>query len=84
MRAADAGGVDGRLVRQGGNNRYPNGRITVRLNAPETAEIEVVLSPSGSARCDLHKSWADGVWTVSVGKQGDAFPAVERIAAIRR
>ena len=73
-----------RLYREAGNNRYPNGRIEVLLNAPENAVIEVVLDPSGAAECDVRKSWKNGVWTVSVGKRGAAYPRVTAIVALER
>lgn len=71
------------LVRQAGNSRYPNGRLTVRLKAPETARIEVDLDPEGAGAADVCKSWKDGVWTVSVGKKGSGHPLVRFIAAVR-
>ena len=70
------------VVRHVGNNRYPNGRITVRLKAPKSARIDVVLDPDGPSSCDVVRSWRDGVWTVSVGKKGSAYPIVKTVLAV--
>jgi len=83
MHAAYAETKSDAIVCHAGNTRYPIGRITVRLTAPQDAKIVVDLDPSGAAECDLTKSWKDGVWTVSVGKKGHDYPAVRSIAAIR-
>ena len=72
-----------RVVRFAGNNRFPIGRIAVRLTAPETARIDVALDPDGVQECDVAKSWKDGVWTVSVGKKGSSYPGILSIAAVR-
>ena len=72
-----------RIVRYAGNNRFPIGRITVKLHAPESARIEVALDPDGASACDVRKSWADGIWTVSIGKTGADYPAVLSVAAVR-
>ena len=72
-----------RVVRFAGNNRFPIGRIAVRLTAPETARIDVALDPDGAQECDVAKSWKDGVWTVSVGKKGSSYPGILSIAAVR-
>lgn len=72
-----------RIVRWAGNTRFPIGRITVKLRAPETAKIVVDLDPDGAPTCALEKTWADGVWTVTVGKKGAAYPAVRAISAIK-
>ena len=82
MHAAYPEAKKDRVVRHVGNGRYPNGRITVRLKAPETARIDVVLDPDGPTSCDVVRSWSDGVWTVSVGKKGSAYPVVETISAV--
>ena len=71
----------GRVVRHVGNNRYPNGRLSVRLKAPQNAKIEVVLDPDGASTCDIRKTWKEGFWTVSVGKSGSTYPAVVAIVA---
>ena len=71
----------GRIVRHVGNNRYPNGRLSVRLKAPQNAKIEVVLDPDGASTCDIRKTWKEGFWTVSVGKSGSTYPAVVAIVA---
>ena len=81
MHAAYPVTKDDRIVRYAGNNRFPIGRITVKLRAPESARIEVALDPDGAQACDIRKSWSDGIWTVSVGKKGADYPGVLSIAA---
>ena len=82
MHAAYPEAKKGRVVRHVGNSRYPNGRITVRLKAPESARIDVLLDPDGPSSCDIIRSWRDGVWTVSVGKKGIGYPIVETVLAV--
>ena len=72
-----------RIVRHVGNPTFPIGRITVRLNAPADARIDVALDPDGAPACDVRKEWADGTWTVSIGKTGADYPAVLSVAAVR-
>jgi len=81
MHAAYSGRKGDALVRHVGNARYPNGGITVRLKAPQSAEIEIDFERDGAVAADVSKSWSDGVWTVSIGKAGSAFPAVKSISA---
>ena len=81
MHAAYSERKGDRLVRHVGNARYPNGKITVRLNAPQSAQIDVVLCPDGAQSADIVKKWANGTWTVSIGKKGQSFPSVMSIAA---
>jgi hypothetical protein len=80
MHAAYSERKGDRLVRHVGNARYPNGRITVRLKAPQTATIEVELDRDEAY--DAAKVWSDGVWTVSIGKSGSSFPSVKSVLAI--
>ena len=84
MHAAYSFLENGRLYREVGNKRYPDGRIEVQLKAPENAILEVVLDPTGSPEADVRKSWHDGVWTISVGKRGSAHSRVTAITAHRR
>lgn len=70
-----------RVVRYAGNNRFPIGRITVKLRAPQTAHIDVALDSEGPQICDIRQTWANGIWTVSVGKKGVGHPAVVSISA---
>jgi hypothetical protein len=69
-----------RVVRYAGNPVFPNGTITVRLNAPKDAKVTVDLDPDGAKACRVDKSWKDGVWTVTVGKKGVDYPGVLSIA----
>lgn len=83
MHAAYSETRSGRVVRRAGNERYPNGRITVRLKAPKDAAVDVVLDPEGASICDVKKTWKDGWWTISVGKVGRNYPLVSAIVARR-
>ena len=71
-----------RVVRYAGNTVFPNGTITVKLNAPESAKVVVDLDPDGPQVCRIDKSWKDGVWTVTVGKKGVDYPGVLSIACM--
>ena len=71
---------DDRVVRYAGNPVFPNGTITVKLNAPQNAKVEVDLDPDGAQTCRIDKSWKDGVWTVTVGKKGVNYPGVLSIS----
>ena len=69
-------------ARYAGNTVFPNGTITVKLNAPEIAKVVVDLEPGGPQTCRIDKSWKDGVWTVTVGKKGVGYPGVLSIACL--
>lgn len=71
-----------RVVRYAGNHVFPNGTITVKLNAPENAKVEVGLDPDGAQLCRIDKLWKAGVWTVTVGKKGADYPGVLSIACL--
>lgn len=81
MHGAHAATRDGRLVRIAGNDVFPNGTITVKLHAPKSANIKVALDSDGAQTCKVVKTWNEGVWTVTVGKTGSAYPAVLSISA---
>ena len=82
MHGAYSATKDGRVVRYAGNTVFPNGTITVKLNAPESAKVAVDLDPDGPQTCRIDKSWKDGVWTVTVGKKGVGYPGVLSIACL--
>ena len=82
MHGAYSATKDGRVVRYAGNTVFPNGTITVKLNAPESAKVVVDLEPGGPQTCRIDKSWKDGVWTVTVGKKGVGYPGVLSIACL--
>ena len=71
-----------RVVRYAGNTVFPNGTITVKLNAPESAKVLVDLDPEGPQMCRIEKSWKDGVWTVTAGKKGVDYPGILSIACL--
>jgi hypothetical protein len=71
-----------KVVRYAGNHVFPNGTITVKLNAPQGAKVAVALDPDGTQSCRIDKSWKDGVWTVTVGKKGSDYPGVMSIACL--
>ena len=71
-----------RIVRYAGNAVFPNGTVTVKLKAPESAKVVVDLDPDGSQTCRIDKSWKDGVWTVTVGKKGVDYPGILSIACM--
>ena len=71
-----------RIVRYAGNAVFPNGTVTVKLKAPESAKVVVDLDPDGSQTCRIDKSWKDGVWTVTVGKKGADYPGILSIACM--
>ena len=71
-----------RVVRYAGNPVFPNGTITVKLSAPQTAEIEVVLDADGASDFEMTKTWEENVWTVRIGKKGSTYPGVLSIAAV--
>lgn len=71
-----------RVVRYAGNPVFPNGTIAVRLKAPADAVVSVALDPDGAQECRIDKSWTNGVWTVTIGKKGAAYPGVLSVAAM--
>ena len=73
-----------RVVRFAGNPVFPNGTITVRLNAPSDAVIDIALDPDGAQSCDVRKTWKDGEWTVVIGKKGASYPGVLSVSARRK
>ena len=83
MHGAYSATKDDRVVRYAGNPVFPNGTISVKLKAPESAKVVVDLDPDGADACRIDKSWKDGIWTVTVSKKGVKYPGVLSISCVR-
>ena len=67
-----------------GWERFPDGTLTLRLKGPESARVEVGLASELPQSCSLSKQWADGIWTVTIGKRGTGYPGVRYVRVIRK
>jgi hypothetical protein len=83
MHGAYSATKEDRVVRYAGNPVFPNGTISVKLKAPESAKVVVDLDPDGADACRIDKSWKDGIWTVTVSKKGVKYPGVLSISCVR-